>query len=304
MNWFQQNRFLGTFLAVLGAATLACALFLWMVRSRFADAKVQFDQHATELAALQRHNPFPTEVNLRKMKTQAEEYASQLTGLKEELKTRVLPVPAEMKPNEFQARLRQAMTSVAEKARANKVKLPDNFFLGFDEFSAALPETAAAPVLGQQLAQVELLMNIVIDARVAEVTSLTRTPPGSTAAPGATATPAVGRKPGIPVAAAAPLVERTAIDVVFTGPPSAARRVLNQISTVSQQLYIIRTLHVLNEKEKGPPRDSAGAGGGSSAPTGTAPGVPAAAGNTALNFIVGNEKVRVSARIEMVRFAF
>ena len=96
-----------------------------------------------------------------------------------------------MAPNEFQSHLRQAMTAVAERARANKVKLPENFFLGFDEFASALPNTAVAPLLGQQLAQIELLLNILIDARV-DVTAFRRTPlpeehPTSAAPPGPTA---------------------------------------------------------------------------------------------------------------------
>jgi hypothetical protein len=291
MNWFQQNRFLGTFLAVFGVATLAALVFLFMARSSFGEAKAQWDQQVVELSALQRHTPYPTDANLRKMRTQAEEYAVQIDRLKEELKVRVLPVPP-MAPNEFQNRLRQAVASVTEKARANKVKLPDNFYLGFEEFSSALPDTAAAPLLGQQLAQVELLLNILIDARVDAVTALRRVPPVAT--PAASPTPAGARKP--PAAAqAAPVIDRSVVDASFTSLPGAARRVLNQVSTTDQQFYIIRTLHVLNEKDKGPPRD--GAAGATATP---APG----AANTALNFIVGNERITTSARIEMVRFAF
>ena len=70
------------------------------------------------------------------------------------------------------------MTTTSEKARVNKVRLPDNFFLGFDEFAAALPNTAAAPLLGQELSQMQILMNILIDARVDSVTALRRTPLG------------------------------------------------------------------------------------------------------------------------------
>ena len=57
-----------------------------------------------------------------------------------------------------------------------------------------------------------------------------------------------------------------------------------------------RTLHVLNEKETGPPREGAGSASALSAVS------PAA--NSALNFIVGNEQVQTAARIEMIRFTF
>jgi len=293
MNWFGQNRFLGTFLAVFGVATLASLFFLWTAKSGFKEARARFDESAAELNRLQRLTPFPTDANLRKMKTQADDYSAELNKLKEELKTRVLPV-VPMAPNEFQARLRQAMTSVADKARANRVKLPDNFFLGFDEFAAALPDTAAAPVLGQQLAQAELLISILIDARVEAVTSFRLVSPSETGAAASPAPP--GRRAPAPAATGPPLLARRIVEMSFTSVPGAVRRVLNQIATVNQQFYIVRTLHVLNEKDKGPPRDGA-------AGTAASPGsVPSAATNAALNFIIGNERVQTSARVEMVNF--
>ena len=90
------------------------------------------------------------------MKAQTADYGVALGKVKEELKARVLPATP-LQPNEFQARLRETVTRVVEKAHANKVKLPENFFLGFDEFAAALPGNEAASALGQQLAQAEAI---------------------------------------------------------------------------------------------------------------------------------------------------
>ncbi len=293
MKWFQENRALGSLLACVGVAMLASLIFLGFAKRALDAARAEFEQQANTMSALQRHNPFPSEANLSQMKAQAADYAQGLAALKEDLKTHVLPEPTEMQPNEFQARLRQAMTSVTAKARANKVQLPEVFFLGFEEFGAALPATEAAPRLGQELAQVELLVNLLIEARVQSITSLKRVQPSATSvllpkAGARAATPAAGAKKT--------LLENSAIELAFTGAPGATRRVLNQIATANQQLYVIRTLHILNEKDIGPPREGAGA----------APTVSAAspAPNTALNFIVGNERVQTAARIEMVRFTF
>ena len=60
---------------------------------------------------------------------------------------------------------------MADKARANKVKLPDKFYLGFDEFASALPNETAAPLLGQELAQIEWLLDTLFEARVDALTS-------------------------------------------------------------------------------------------------------------------------------------
>jgi hypothetical protein len=61
-------------------------------------------------------------------------------------------------------------------------------------------------------------------------------------------------------------------------------------------------LHVRNEKDKGPPRE---AGGETTAPSIPSPS-PAAKPSpvAALNFIVGNEKIETTAKIEIVRFTF
>jgi hypothetical protein len=288
---------MGTSLIGLGLATIATIWFLFSARGAWDEAAARFQSDATELSRLQRLTPFPTGENLRKMKAHAEDYGTALAKLKEELKLHVVPVTP-LAPNEFQSRLRVAIGAVADRARANKVKLPNNFFLGFDEFASALPETEAAPLLGQELAQVELLADILIGARVDAVTALRRAP-RTDARP--TPTPAAtARKPN--AANAPPLVARNAIDVSFIASPAAARRVLNQIAATEKQFYIVRLLQVRNEKDKGPPREAG------SETTATASGaVDNAAkppGTAALKFIVGTEHIETSARIELVRFTF
>src|SRR5207248_10538096 len=128
----------------------------------FSDATAQFNEVATERTRLEHLNPFPNEENFRKTQTALENYGATLNKTKEELKSQVVAL-VPLAPNEFQSRLREAIANVTEKARANRVKLPENFSLGFDDFTAALPDTAASPLLGQQLNQVELLINILID---------------------------------------------------------------------------------------------------------------------------------------------
>ena len=297
MNWFQQNRWLGTFLIVFGICTLCALFFLFRARSGFEEASARFNDAAVERSRLERLDPFPTDANYRKMKVHLENYGTGLEKFKEELKTHVLPI-APLAPNEFQSRLRQAMLAISDKARANKVKLPDNFHLGFDEFTAALPDTAAAPLLGQQLAQAELLMNILIDGRVDSVTAFQRRslPEEHGAATAAIPAPAVDRKPAAAPTTGPKLVERGIVDLTFMSSPFVARKVLNHIASSNQQLYIIRTLHVRNEQEKGPRRESTEAGASTPAPKPTPSG--------AIKFIVGDEHIEMSARIEMVRFTF
>ena len=304
MNWLRDHRFIGTFMIILGVCTIGAGGFLFSAKSERDDAALRFDLTAAELNWLERLVPFPSGENLRKMKAQADDYATALAGLKAELQTRILPV-ASMAPNEFQSRLRLAMIAAAGKARTNKVRLPDKFYLGFDGFASVLPNEVAAPLLGQELAQIEWFLDILFEARVDALTSFHRTPlpeeQGSAPAP-------PNRKPPASALAVPRLLDRNVIDVTFISTPVAARKVLNQIAGAPQQFFITRLLHVRNERDKGPARelaaDAAGVPLGTSfpSPAGAAEAKRSTAG--ALNFIVGEERIEISARIEIVRFTF
>jgi hypothetical protein len=97
------------------------------------------------------------------------------------------------------------------------------------------------------------------------------------------------------------LLQRNVVDLAFKATPTAARKVLNEIANSSGQFFIIRTLYVHNEKDKGPPHQKTGEQTATQTQqtTSAQPG-PAAS----LNFIVGNENIEISATIEMLRFGF
>jgi hypothetical protein len=309
MNWFRENRFMGAFLTGLALCLSGCIWFLLGAKGEWNEASSRFDQIAAELNRLERVAPYPSEENVRKMRACVDDYAITLARFKEALQTCVLPAPRTA-PNEFQSQLRLAMTGVAEKARANRVRLPDKFYLGFDEFASALPSEAAAPLLGQELAQIEWLLHTLIEARVDALTSFRRKPLPEEhgAMPALPASAPASGKPGAAVLAGPKLLERNVVETTFVSTPTAARRVLNQIAGTNRQFCIIRLWHVRNEKDKGPPREVAEDGaavlpsGPPSAPAGSAEAKPSPPAT--LHFIVGNERIETSARIELLRFTF
>ena len=92
------------------------------------------------------------------------------------------------------------------------------------------------------------------------------------------------------------------MEISFKAAPAAARKVLNDITNSTGQFFIIRTLYVHNEKDKGPARERIG-----SAPPVPTPQASPGQGQQAagaLNFIVGTGHVEVSATVEMLRFMF
>jgi len=306
MKWFQQNRALGTLLIVSGVCVLLGAGLLYWRWSVWTEAKQTFDLTTAERNRLQGLNPFPDDANYRKLKGYLEKYDAALDKFKEDLKADVAPGPP-LPPNEFQSRLRQATVAAQDRARTNNVKLPDNFQLGFDEFSRMMPGTTVAPFLGQELSQVQMLINILLDAKVDSLTSLRRRPLPEERGALPTPTPAPGQRVAAPAKPGATpnLIQRNVVEISFKAAPSAARKVLNEITNSTGQFFIIRTLYVHNEKDKGPPHERVAATptpipNPQATPGQQAP--PGPQGAPALNFIVGNEHIEVSATIEMLRF--
>ena len=303
MKWFQQNRALGTLLVVSGICILLGAALLYWRWSVWSEARQTFDQTIAERNRLQGLNPFPNDANYRKLQGYLERYDAALDKFKDELKAEVAPKPP-LAPNEFQSRLRQATLAVEERARTNNVKLPDKFQLGFDEFARIMPSTALAALLGQELSQVQMFINILLDAKVDSITSFRRHPLPEERGASPTPTPSPGQRVATaakPGGTPAPkLIERNIVEVTFKAAPGAARKVVNEITSSTSQFFIIRTLYVHNEKDKGPPREGTGAPTPPPSPQASPGQSPAGA----LNFIVGNEHVEVSATIEMLRFTF
>src|ERR1043166_10105282 len=234
MKWFQQNRTFGAFLIGFGICALLVVALLYWRWSAWSNAKQAFDKVAAERDRMARLDPFPNDTNYRKLQDYVEKYRVTLDKFKETLKTEVVPAPP-LAPNEFQSRLRLVTIATMDRARVNNVKLPDKFQFGFDEFATTMPATAVASLLGQELSQVQKLVNILLDAKVDSITSLhrARLPEEGGGSPTPTPSPVTGRSrvatskaSGTPVPA---LIQRNTIDVTFKAAPSAARKVVNEI---------------------------------------------------------------------------
>ncbi len=306
MNWFRQNQFLGGFLVALGLGTLLCLVFLWFEKGAAAAGQERLQTTVMELNRLRRSIPFPNEENVRQMKAQTDSYRSSLAALEEDMRGRVLSQPA-LEPNEFQSLLRQVTTEVTERAHTAKVRLPDNFYLGFNEYATSLPNKEAAPLLGAQLRAIEGIVNLAIDARVDALESLTRHPLAEEKSAPPTHTPtgrgaSAGPRARPTKSEPEPIVASSSIELALAGSPTAVRRVLNQIAGAREKFYIIRTLEVHNSAATGPKRGVMGeavpAPSNPSAPPGASP--PPAK----IAFIVGTEHLSVASKIEIVRFRF
>jgi hypothetical protein len=297
---FRNSPFWSGITIAIGAAFLVAMALLWWTKGNFDEAREQYNTSMSALRQLEGSNPYPSTANVQKMKAHLENYRTSLGNLKTELTQHVQPV-APLPPNEFQMHLREALTATAANARIHRVKLPENFNLGFAEFVAALPSSADAPKFGQELAQIQLLLNIIIEARVDAIRTFRRVPREASAMVTPVVTPP---RAGVNANVPKPL-ERNTVEFGISGSPVAVRRVINEICSASEQFFVIRSLHVKNQKDKGPPREIAPENASTPVPAANPVTSPPASPPpmAALNFIVGNEHLDASARVEMVNFA-
>ena len=246
-------------------------LFLFNARASWKAASDRFSNASAELIRLERLVPYPDAENVERMRKQVETYRDLLVRMKGALRGYLIPCPA-LAPSEFQSRLRVAGTTIAERARAREVRIPERFQLGFDEYASGLPNETAAPLLGQELTQIEWLASRLIDAGINSLVSFRRAPLPEEQANGLTASNEI---------------ERDLVEMTFVSTPAAAREVLNRIASADDRLLVVRWLRIRNEQQKGPPRDMVQGRG--------------TAGSAALEFIVGDERIETTATIEIVR---
>ena len=74
MNWFRQNRALGTLLIVFGSCAVFAGILLYWRWAGWSDARQAFDQAATERSRLEHLDPFPNDTNYRKLQGYLDRY--------------------------------------------------------------------------------------------------------------------------------------------------------------------------------------------------------------------------------------
>ena len=100
------------------------------------------------------------------------------------------------------------------------------------------------------------------------------------------------------------------MEIVFSGQPSVFRDTLDDLVT-SKRLFLVRAIQVKNQKPKGPSRESGNSASSAAPlpPTGPSgaldPNAPpaSAADKPAFEYIVGQEKLDVHMRVEIIKVA-
>lgn len=291
MNWFKENPFLAGLVAAAVVAGGAISYMVFQSWTAYTAASESYTAAVTALHQLQNKVPFPSEANLKVAQAAVSDYSSKIAELRSDLSKMELPLDTTITPQQFQDGLRAAVNDLKDRAVANNVKLPANFYLGFDTYQTQVPTDLAAPFLNRQLAVINALAVRLVDLKVQSIDSLIRQPLPQEATGAAAAKSADAGK----------VLEKFPVEVSFTAEQSKFRVAFNSLLG-SEQFILVRALGLQSTATQAPPRG--GVDPAKPAPNPFATGqAESSESKTSLQVILGRELVQATLRLELFDFA-
>lgn len=309
MSWFSENKFLAVFGGVMVVGVGALGYLTMGASSEYETAKGEYDTEVTKLRGLYDTKPSPMQDNLDEYRKREKAFSEQIAALQKDLGA--IEIKTEpVSPTGFQDKLKEAVSRVVAKAAEMEMKLPEKFYMGFDEYQNTPPKDVSAPSMLRELRSLEIVMNLLLQSKKAELKSIARNAEEKKQ-PDVKPDPKGGKAKGD---ADKKLIHKISYKVDFIASQDQFKTVLNGITGSKEQFFVVRNLHIKNEKPEAPGKNAPGAGGGGAQPADPAAPAPAAAGTPAaaaaaapaggdLQAIFGNEKLEVSLDLDVLDFA-
>lgn len=313
MDWIKQNKFLSGFLLVLLIVGGGLGFLAFSAKSQYDAVYLDYQAKALELNGLQTQQPYPEEANVKKMQEVQKAHQATIEALHKDLAKAQIPIKP-LTPEKFQDNLREAVRRVTARAAERNVTVKEDLYLGFGAYQGVPPKPEAAAPLGRMLEAVELAVNILLDSRITELSDIKRDPlPEEGVSSPASDTTAKQPQRDKDKDKGSSLVRRHGFEVQFVSAEAPFRQFLNGLVTSKQQFFIPASISIVSpEMEKGPAKSETASGEVSSTPPAVASADPNApvpttavstAATPALKFVVGDEKLKITVRVEVVDFA-
>jgi hypothetical protein len=288
MNWFKENPVLTGILLAAILVLGGTGYFAFQSHARYSEMESAYAGSVQALHQLQNRTPFPSEENLSRTKETVDQYRQTLRDFQRTLRQHQSPPPANVTPEIFQDSLNQLVKTITEKAEQEGVKLPQDFYMGFDGYANSLPNAAAAPYLAAQLEQIRRIVEKLIEFRV-DLLSLARSPLPVESNPDST-TETRGA------------IVKDLLDLEIRGEQSRIRLAFN--SLLQQPAFLIlRLVTFENSQQQAPIRGSSTAESESTTAADLFADIPVEpAGPGSLNVVLGRELVTAKFRLELLTF--
>jgi len=295
MNWAKENPFLTGFIVISAVVIGGLGYYAFTNYSTYTELQAAYDTEVQKLHALQNRTPFPNEENLKQVVDSQKAYEAAVQELRKSLQELELPLNPDVSPQQFQDELRKAVSSAQAKAAEAGMRLPEDFYLGFNNYSSGLPRPEAVPHLARELRAIEAIFAGLVEAGVESLDQFVRTPleieGESRSRPGGGGSGGGGAKP----------LTKDLLDLTFTAEQGRVRLAVNSLLN-SPQFAIIRAIRIQNSSPQGALKEVGTAETpGASAPEGVS-SAPSASSPKALNMVFGREKITAQLRVELVNF--
>lgn len=312
MDWIRENKPLAAILGVIVVGSVGLGYLLFDAWGAYTQTKDNYLAMGGQLVALKSAPLAPTDENVKAKRALVDEYAAKVNQLGAALLI-MQPQVQPMKDIEFQDKLKNKIAETRKAAGQVKMALPADFAFGFEEYTSALPKTAAAATeLSGYLDALEELVKLFMACRVESVDLFERAKlkvETDTAAAQPTA------------AQSAEILAKHQISVILTLDQGPLQLLISRLSNPSEMKYFmnVRLLRIENEKLDGPLRSdvrlpddtNANANADSAAPPAGQEAAPAAAANSLAPPppakvdsipVLGEERLKVRLDIDWVKF--
>lgn len=298
MNWFKENPFLAGVAAVCLVGSVVLGYLIFQAASSYTASSEACTEAIAKLHTLQNKAPFPSEANLKAIQSGLDDYAKSINDLRSQLAKMEVPLDTKITAQQFQDGLRSAVNDIRSKAETNGVKLPANFYFGFDQYQTQVPTEYAAPFLHRQFRVIQSIVERLVDFKVASIDGIARASLPQELGTGA---PTSGKEKK---EASEVVVSRAPFDIAFSAEQGKFRVAFNSLLGADQFL-VIRSLGIQNSNPQAPSKKNTES---ASSPQRAAAGVvggqfpPPNKDQESLRVILGRELLKVTLRLEILDF--
>lgn len=292
MNWFKDNPFLAGIVAVSLIGSGVLGYLILESSSAFTASSDAYAGAVAKLHTLQNKVPFPSDANLKALQSGLADYSARIAALRTQLAKMEVPLDEKLTPQQFQDGLRTAVNDIRVKAESNDVKLPANFYFGFDQYQTQVPSEQAAPFLHRQFLVIQSLIVRLVDYKVASIEGVNRTPlPQESPSVSGGSRRQENNEP---------VLSRFPFEVSFTAEQAKFRVAFNSLLG-SEQFLIVRSVGIQNSSPQAPAKREPETGTTATTAFASATGAPAKP-TASMQVILGREALKVTLRLEMLDF--
>ena len=146
MDWIRRNKFLTGFLAFLIVGVGALGYLVYSQMDAYGQTSQDYDAAVAELQRLQGLKPFPFAKSKANLVALRGETAARVTDLQRKLSDYEPPAEnTNFKPIDFQDKLRRVVEEITQQAAVANVKLPADFYMGFEQYRSTPPRLPPPP---------------------------------------------------------------------------------------------------------------------------------------------------------------